>query len=250
MRSKTINLMLLILLLVVLSYLAWCYMSPPKLADVMNVNTDSETAIPSIMAQDQNLDVLNVPAITQYQEAIARPLFFPSRRPPQPEPPPPPPAAPPPPRKPDVEMQLIGVLITPRLTTAMIRVEGESKTSMLIKGDKIESWQLFEIKPNSVVLRQGDRSRELELLRNNAEPSMPPYSLTQKLESKRSEGAATDNDIAAKPHDGQGESEQAAAEQLRLRQERLKAIAERRRELLRQQRQLQGSSSGTTTGFR
>jgi len=86
-----------------------------------------------------------------YAALRERPLFSPDRRPPAPprvEPPPPPPAAPPPPEPVPVATspgwELIGVVRSPRVNSAMFRAPGEPAFS-LRQGESRDGWILSEV---------------------------------------------------------------------------------------------------------
>jgi len=240
---RRLNTLLVIIWLAMLGGLVLIYLSPPRLGDYLASSEDTDPA-PLQIDTLQNFDSLQVPALAQYAETVDRPLFYPERR--QPEPEPPEPAAapePPPPPEPDAEMTLIGVLITPASTTAMVKVENAEKTDLLKIGDKVESWQLAEIKTESVLLRKGQQTKELLLERNQRGPSMTPHSLRQPAAEPPAPQQATTSAPGGGDHQqtesqqvDQEMSQEVADERLRLRQERLKAIAERRRQLLEQQR--------------
>ncbi|MCB1810952.1 MAG: hypothetical protein KDK04_04405 [Candidatus Competibacteraceae bacterium] len=235
MRSKSIVLLLLGGWLVLLGWVVLTYLSPPRLDDYL-VTSDEVIPTESLTGAVQGFEIFKLPSLAQYAETVERPLFYPERRPPKPEPEPvalPEPPAPPPEES---EITLIGVLITPQSTTAMVRVENAEKTDLLKIGDKVETWQLAEIKTESVVLRKGGETKELTLERNQRKPSMRPHSLQPPAQQPTGQQPNTDTATAENKSPETQDNQAAIDERLRLRQERLKAIAERRRQLLEQQR--------------
>lgn len=236
MRSKGLILLLLVLWLALSGWVALTYLSPPRLDDFLVTADEITPPEPAVDNTVQGFDFFKLPALTQYAETVGRPLFYPARRPPKPEPEPvaePEPPAPPPE---EAEMTLIGVLITPQSTTAMVRVEDVEKTNLLKIGDKVETWQLAEIKTDSVVLRKGEKTKELTLERNQRAPSMRPHSLQPPMQQPAGQQPETEATTAENQAPETQDNQTAVDERLRLRQERLKAIAERRRQLLEQQR--------------
>ena len=244
MRSTGLNLLLLVLWLGLLAWGFKIYLTPPQVEDYLPTAAELNVSEPET-ASLQSFDSLRMPKLAQYRETVERPLFYPERRPPK-EAPPPAPSPEPVVEEEEREMTLIGVLITPKSTTAMVKVVDEEKTDLLKVGDKVESWQLAEIKPDSILLKKGKETKELALLRNQRKPSMTPRSLRapppaaaesdQQADGQQQTGQEGQQPTQEQTQEAQQEDQVAADERLRLRQERLKAIAERRRQLLEQQR--------------
>jgi len=108
----------------------------------------------------------------QYGEVIARPLFVAARRP---EPPPPPEEAPPekPVVKAEQKLTLLGVVIAPNIKVALLRPEeANAKTVQIRLGETVGEWQLEAIYPNRVVVRKGESTQELVLVRPK-QPAAP-----------------------------------------------------------------------------
>jgi general secretion pathway protein N len=95
---------------------------------------------------------------------VARPLFIASRRP---EPPLPPDEATlpeKPPAGPDPTFTLLGVLIAPQSTVALLRPDGPNARIARIKaGEMVGDWRLDAVFPNRVVLRKGEATQEVAL---------------------------------------------------------------------------------------
>ena len=103
----------------------------------------------------------------KYEETVARPLFIAARRP---EPPPPADEALPPPEKrpvgPEQKFRLLGVMMTPQTTVALLRLEEpNAKTARIKPGEAVGEWRLETVLPNRVVLRKGEAIQELDLTR-------------------------------------------------------------------------------------
>lgn len=101
----------------------------------------------------------------QYSEVVARPLFIATRRP---EPPPPPEEAPPekPAVKAEQKLTLLGVVIAPNIKVALLRPEEANAKTVRIKlGETVGEWQLEAIYPDRVVVRNGQSTQELALVR-------------------------------------------------------------------------------------
>lgn len=115
-----------------------------------------------------------LPPPDQYDEIAAHPLFVVTR---QPEPPFPEEAIP---EKsltgPEKTPMLIGVMISPGLTVALLRpAEPNAKVVRVKPGESVGDWRLEMILPNRVVLRKGQATQELTLerLKKPAKPKAP-----------------------------------------------------------------------------
>jgi hypothetical protein len=94
------------------------------------------------------------PVEKAYTETVDRPLFVPTRRPA----PPPPPPEPPKPKMRKGQFVLMGVVITPETSLALLREASGTVTKRVEKGKKIDGITLAEVEPEKVVLTQhGDR---------------------------------------------------------------------------------------------
>lgn len=140
---------------------------PPQLALVTPtaVEPDPLLAAPLMTTVGQ----LTLGSINQFQDVVQRPLFASNRRPPPPpipDEPEPLPQAPPEPVD-ERDYLLIGVMVTPDATTALLR-DDQSSISRVQEGDRLDDWQVMQIYDDHVVLRQGSRVKEVPLLRNQA----------------------------------------------------------------------------------
>lgn len=118
---------------------------------------------------------LTLGPIEQFQDVVQRPLFASTRRPP----PPPSPVEPEPivVAEPEPveerEYTLVGVMVTPDATTALLRNDLGSISRVRV-GEKVDDWQLEEVNDDNVVLRQGNRVKDIPLLRNQSTPATSP----------------------------------------------------------------------------
>lgn len=109
----------------------------------------------------------------QYSEVAARPLFIAERRP---EPPPPPDETPPEKPQPGSEQKfvLLGVMIAPGIQAALLRLEEpNAKTKPVRLGETVGEWRLDKVAPNEVVLRRGEATQNVKLMRPR-EPAGKP----------------------------------------------------------------------------
>jgi len=115
-----------------------------------------------------------------------RPLFSVSRRPPAlavkaapPPPQPPPDPAPAPPERPT--LTLIGTILSPGTSVAMLRDTATQAITRLRQGEEASGWRLKMVKLRSVVVEKGDQSAVLELRNrpdaSSEQPSQNPLAL-------------------------------------------------------------------------
>ncbi|MFO1353060.1 MAG: type II secretion system protein N [Gammaproteobacteria bacterium] len=150
------------------------WLHPPPLVQPLTVKPTK----PPPVSSEQPVASFKIAPLSEYAEIIERPLFYTSRRPEEPEVAEAPAPAPPPE---EVALTLIGVLVTPQSTTALVQNDETGKVSMLKAGDAVENWQLETIKADSVVLRQGETAKDLPLVRNKRKPTATPKGQEQQL---------------------------------------------------------------------
>lgn len=142
----------------------WQWHHPPLASVVTSAGTAARLPeLPTVTS----LESFRLPPLAQYEEMNARPLFIAGRRP---EPPPPDEPPPPPPEKPPVgpeqKFLLLGVVLSPQTTVALLRLEEpNAKTARVKIGDTVGEWRLETIFPNRVTLRKGAEIREVALAR-------------------------------------------------------------------------------------
>jgi len=107
--------------------------------------------------------LFQLPPLEHYRDIIAHPVFIAAR---QPEPPPDNTAAEKPPVGPEPAPTLLGVIIMPQATVALLRPEQPgAKTVRLRVGETVGEWRLDAVFPNRVVLSKGATQQELALVR-------------------------------------------------------------------------------------
>lgn len=111
----------------------------------------------------------NIAPLSQYGEIVERPLFLTNRRPPEETPLEAPPAAEPP--KEEQQLTLLGVVLTPEATMALVQDDKTGKVSRLRVGERINLWQLQAVQADRVSLSSGETVLELPLERNKKPPS-------------------------------------------------------------------------------
>ena len=119
-------------------------------------------------------DTFALPGVSEYQQMVERPLFMESRRPPPPkseEPPPPPPPTPPEKATP-VNFKVMGILSTPEGRMALI-ADAKGKYKRLKVKDSLDGWQITDIKPDRLLIEQGEFKEDLSLLKKRAKGASP-----------------------------------------------------------------------------
>ncbi len=139
----------------------WQLAHPPRPPAAVGANRILE--LPAV----EPMRPFQLPPLDRYGEIVLHPLFISTR---QPEPPPPPDEAPPerPPAPPKTEQKLtlLGVMITSSAKKALLRPEEpNAKTVRIGLGEKVGEWLLEAIFPDRVVLRKGQSTQELPLVR-------------------------------------------------------------------------------------
>ncbi|HCK80856.1 MAG TPA: hypothetical protein DIC59_05250 [Candidatus Competibacteraceae bacterium] len=144
--------------------LLWQLRHPPQ-APAVNTASQKPPDLPVVTP----VAPFRLPVAAAYNEITGRPLFIATRRP---EPPPPEEPAPEkPPAGPEKKFLLLGVMISPHLTTVLLRPEEPNAKTVRIKpGETVDGWLLEKVSPNQVVIRQGQVSRELNLVRQKRPP--------------------------------------------------------------------------------
>lgn len=111
------------------------------------------------------LPVFQLPPLEDYSDIVAHPVFIATRLPE-----PPPEDAPPvenPPGNPEPAPALLGVIIMPQVTVALLRPEQPGAKAVRIKvGEMVGEWRLEAVFPNRVVLSKGLTKQELALARS------------------------------------------------------------------------------------
>lgn len=142
-----------------------------------------DPAIPSAAGPRPNSEASSVPPplpkfdlgpIDAFSEIVDRPLFVATRRPPSPLSEPTPdvvkenenPAPLPP------EVTLKGVVYAPDRKSVLVRWEGSEETKHLTEGQTIGTWRVERILEGHLILRSGERSMEVLLVKPNPEATI------------------------------------------------------------------------------
>lgn len=141
--------------------LIWQLKHPLRAAAVVNP-TQGPPELPVVTP----LQPFRLAPSASYEEIDSRPLFIMARRPEPPIPEEPAEPEKPPATGPEKKFVLLGVAISPNVTTVLLRPEEpNAKTRRVKLGETVEGWLLEKVSPNQVVLRQGQTTRELNLAR-------------------------------------------------------------------------------------
>ena len=117
--------------------------------------------------------------LAEFSAVLERPLFSPTRRPPAegtvPE------AAP----EAELQVTLVGVIISSEEQIAIVRPKDASRFARLSVGDSFQGWTLASIEPKRVTFRRGDVEEHIELTFDVPPPVQKPKRRKRK---KRSQG--------------------------------------------------------------
>lgn len=188
---------------------------PPQLAKPSELPRNTAPVIPEV----QPLGGLNVASLDKYNEIIRRPLFLDTRRPPE-DPPEDPPEPSPEPPSADETFTLLGVVLTPEATMALLQDDKSGEIARVQVGEQVNGWHLKAVQANSVSLSKGDQAVDLPLVRDRSQPApqarrQTPKDRLQALRDRR----------------------QAIMERRRALRERLQAARERRQAVAESQSQ-------------
>lgn len=168
--SKAIVTLLIVSCLALAGVIALEWLNPPQLDTALAPRADAPAAI--AMPELPTLEPATMAPLTQYQDIVERPLFLEGRRPPEPDAPAVVVQAPP--VVEDTAFTLVGVLITPEATQALLKVDETGKVHRIKVGEQLESWRLEAIAADSVILRRDTQTKSLQLIRNQKKPTAGP----------------------------------------------------------------------------
>lgn len=148
-----------------------------------------------------------LPAVQQYGETVARPLFMENRRPSE--------AGDEKTEEPGVEktpltVKLAGVAMGPKEKFALF-LDAKGKYKSVPKNGKIEGWKVAEIAGDKVVMEQDGERQSLPLLKPKPKPAAPPKPAGKAIVQKR--GAPTGEDNALEPDNADNDEESDDSEQ-------------------------------------
>jgi hypothetical protein len=139
---------------------------PPQLVKSTHFPQDTAPVTPEI----QPLGGFDVASLGKYNEIIERPLFLSTRRPPEKQPEEPPEPSPEPPSA-DETFTLLGVVLTPEATIALLQDDKSGEIARLQVGEQVNGWHLKAVQANSVSLSKGDQAVDLPLVRDRSQPA-------------------------------------------------------------------------------
>ena len=139
---------------------------------------DGET--PPLAALPAQLNYAMAP-IEDFSSILARPLFSPTRRPPAegvasvaaPEP--------------ELQVTLVGVIISSEEQIAIVRLQDTSRFVRLNVGDSLQGWILGSIEPSRVVFRRGDVEEHIELTYDVPPPVQKPKRRKRRERTQRNQ---------------------------------------------------------------
>jgi hypothetical protein len=180
-RSSKIPTLLLTIFCIMLIAVIWFELQHPPEPEIES----HEASPPSIdgAGSSNPENTIFFPPLSQYGEIVERPLFLAERRPPEEE-------------EPEIEEEepeneyiLLGVILLSERKAALIRVQepapvgnqnrsrgrgvarsGESKVVRLQIGEDINGWRLETVADDKVILRKGEQTKDVLLVRNRDEP--------------------------------------------------------------------------------
>ena len=129
-----------------------------------------------------------LPDEANYEDVLERPLFVEGRRPPSDEPKDEEPEAeqqdlPPP------KLSLVGVYVTPKGSTALVRNDATRDTVRVRLGDRFDGWEVTQIDDARLVLKKRGDEHVFEL-RDYSKPAPPPKNTTPRRVGARKPASA------------------------------------------------------------
>lgn len=147
-----------------LGYLVYLEMEQP-VPSLPPVFTPTEATEP--VATPAPKAVFRMPQKTAFNQLAMRPPFSPTRRPPRPKPPEPvvqqPQPAAPQPKLAEPQIRLVGILINPQKSFAMVRKPDAAELLRLAKGQDLEGWRVESVLPDRLLLSHQGTILEFEL---------------------------------------------------------------------------------------
>lgn len=137
-----------------------------------------------------------VEPMDSYSEITERPLFLAERRPPEEQPQDT--LASDTPAETD-DLLLLGVVLTPETTMALVQVDKAGKIERLKVGAEVNGWQLQSVQADRVVLQSGERKLDLPLLRNRKKAASTSERRRSRRDRQRNYGAAAQPSPSASP---------------------------------------------------
>ncbi len=120
--------------------------------------------------------------VETFSAVVERPLFSPTRRPPpqgtatieSPEP--------------ELDVTLVGVIISAAGRIAIVKAKGASQFARVSAGDSFQGWTLDSIEPDRVSFRRGEIEVHIELTYEEPPPVQKPQRRKRKTREQRPQG--------------------------------------------------------------
>jgi general secretion pathway protein N len=116
--------------------------------------------------------------VADFSAILERPLFSPTRRPPAEG------AVAAVASEPELQVTLVGVIISSEEQIAIVRPNDESRFARLSVGDSFQGWTLDSIEPSRVTFRRGDVEEHIELTYDVPPPVQKPKRRKRKQRSQ------------------------------------------------------------------
>ncbi|NMQ20892.1 hypothetical protein E4P82_17875 [Candidatus Competibacter phosphatis] len=137
-----------------------------QLAHPLRPPATSTASRPPELPLVEPMRLYQLPPLDQYGEIVLHPLFIAARQPELPPPDEASPEEPPAPPGPEQKLRLFGVMITSNARKALLRSEEpNAKTARVSPGETIGEWRLEAVFSDRVVLRKGQSTQALPLIR-------------------------------------------------------------------------------------
>ena len=116
--------------------------------------------------------------VEDFSEVLDRPLFSPTRRPPAEG------AVPAPDSEPELEVTLVGVIISSEEQIAIVKPKDGSRLLRLSVGDSFQGWAVDSIEKSRIIFRRGDIEEIFELTYDLPPPVQKPKRRKRKRRSQ------------------------------------------------------------------
>lgn len=133
-----------------------------------------------------------MPPLDTFAAVVERPLFSPTRRPPEEG------TVTIDVSEPELEITLVGVIISAEEQIAIIKPKDGSRLARLSLGDDYQGWTLDSIEPNRATFRRGDIAEHIQLIYDVPPPVQKPERQNRRDRSQRNERPAQ---VQGKPQD-------------------------------------------------
>jgi len=122
--------------------------------------------------------------VEDFSAILERPLFSPTRRPPAEG------AITLEASEPDLQVTLVGVIISSEEQIAIIRLQDTTRSVRLSVGDSFQGWILDSIEPSRITFRRGDIEEHIELTYDVPPPVQKPKRRKRKTRNQRNQDPA------------------------------------------------------------